>query len=74
MSKEVVDRAVGGEKTLRMTRGLESAPLPFHLPARLVRVLGAIVAVLARLMLSGQVQLPVSCTIASQLVRDHPLR
>ena len=36
MSKEVVNGAMGGEKTLYMTRGLEASQLPFSLTARLM--------------------------------------
>ncbi len=69
-SKEVIDRTVGRENTLRVTRGFEAPHLPLFLPTRLVRVLSPIIPVLARLMLGGKAQFPVGRTVAPQLVRN----
>ncbi len=54
-----------------MTGRLESSHLPFLLSARLVRVLGSVVPVLASLVLGTETQFPMCSNIAPQLVRDH---
>jgi hypothetical protein len=46
-SKEIINDAMGGEKSLRLTRRFEPAHLPFAVSSRLMRHLSAIVGVTA---------------------------
>jgi hypothetical protein len=42
-AEEIIDRTEGGEKALRLSRGVKSPPLAFTLAGRLMGVLGPLV-------------------------------
>ena len=69
------DGPIGGEKTLRVPRGLESPHAALSLAGRLVRILGTVVQRPVLPMLYMGQDLTQRRTIAFQLIRnDHPRR
>ena len=66
--------AVGGEKPLCVTRGLEPLPASLPLASRLVRVLRPVIEVAVLVMFYPWEQLSLSCPVALQFVGDDDPR
>ena len=73
-SKEIINDAMGGEKSLRLTRRFEPAHLPFAVSSRLMRHLSAIVGVAASVVSDVGHDGPLCSTIAFELVGDDSKR
>ena len=73
-SKEIINDAMGGEKSLRLTRRFEPAHLPFAVSSRLMRHLNAIVGVTVSVMSDVGHDGSFCSTIAFELVGDDSKR
>ena len=70
-TKQIVYRAMGGEKTLRVGGGLESSHLSFALPGRLMRDFGMVVEAFAPVMNHIRQKFSPGGTVTAELVRDN---
>ena len=73
-SKEIINDAMGGEKSLRVTRRFEAAHLPLAVSSRLMRHLSTIVGVMASVMSDVGHDGSFCSTIAFELVGDDSKR
>ena len=73
-SKEIINDAMGGEKSLRLTRRFEPAHLPFAVSSRLMRHLSAIVGVTASVVTDVGHDGSLCSPIAFELVGDDSKR
>ena len=68
-SEQVIDRTVGGEKSLCVTWRFESPHLPLSLPGRLMRVFRPIIFPFVLPVHDARHNLFLCCAVASQFVR-----
>ena len=73
-SKEITNDAMGGEKSLLLTRRFEPAHLPFAVSSRLMRHLNAIVGVTASVVSDVGYDGSFCSSIAFELVGDDSKR
>jgi hypothetical protein len=73
-SKEIIDDAMRGQKSLRLTSRFKPAHLPFAVSSRLMRHLSAIVGVTASVMSDAGHDCSFCSTIAFELVGDDSKR
>jgi len=69
--KQIVNRAMGGKKLLRMPMRLETTHLSFPLSGRLARHLGPVVFPFPLRVFDSGRNLPAGCAKAAQLIGNH---
>ncbi len=69
--KEIVDRAVDGEKALDVAQRFEASHVAFPLAGGLVRDFGAVVGIFTSAMMDGGEGGPLGCGVAAQFVGDE---
>ena len=69
-TKMLGDRTIGGEKPLRVARGLEPLHAPLPLTRRLMRVLSAIIEIPVLAMFYSRQDLALGGSVALEFIRD----
>ena len=68
--KEIVDRAVDGEKALDVAQRFEATHVAFALACGLMGHLGAVVRVLGCTMVDGGKGSPMRCSVTAEFIGD----